>query len=1139
MKFTDWTEKYCTSCQHLYDNIYEIDHLGKCLVLEEKKKILDETLKPTLSNAEQKLLEEVDYIVFKFGSNWWFADKEFKTFRLNPLKYTGQKQKFQPAHLGVHGEFELLNGCMSYDKWCQKARFLGVQTLGICERNTLAGLFKFQKACKSSGIKPVLGVEYVIALEPRHTSSVKLYVVNKTGWKNLLALNTIVKFGENGVIEWKDLLKHSDGLICFINPADFRYNEKWLSPLSRKYTNLFFIQISPTVFKNQSKDREYLENLKEFYDSQYKSQFILIDDTYYLEPEDIELKDSLNVVAGMVKDSSLDNTRHFKTENEIKEILSPLFKDFEPFWTICVSNCDYIARICDFEIETGHRHLPEYKRKDTELYFKTNFDLLHFHVHCGLERLGLNNNQKYLDRLSYELDVIKSCGVVDYFLIAWDIVQWAESNGILAGIGRGSSAGSLVAFLLGITKIDPLKYNLLFERFLTRERATKSLPDADLDFQADRKNEIKKYLKQRYGEDRVCSIGAYTTLQIKSSIKDYARVKGLPVEYVNRINKALNLGVETCWENIIENAADKPSVKDFVIKNPDIVEFIQLSQGQPKAESVHPCATIVLPENMTLKESIPVRVAEVDGVKIIVSEWEGEELDEIGYLKEDILGLNQLTKFRMIMDLVKKNHGIDIDIYNLPFEPEVFKLFREGNNADVFQFNTKIAVKYCKSFQPDNFEDLALMVAICRPGPMEAKTDQEIIKIKFGEKKPEKRPGLEEITKNTYKSIIYQEQVMQACVDIAGISLTEADDVRRALGKKKPEVLKAYQTKFIEGGVNNGYDKKYLTKLWKEIVGFSSYSFNRSHAVVYAMTAYVAQYLKWKYPVEFWTTAFSTSNQEDYEGFISEIIRTGFIELSNCNINNSDLHFMGDCNSSRIYWTLSVRQCGEVATQAILEERRKNGQFFSLKEFLARVPKSKVTKAVVENLIYAGAFDELEKIKNPKDRIRLINQLKDSRKGDYKVIDRVIANGLVNCEWWWLLMQKKMSEYAFFDYKSIIKENPEWKKPYLSLEQLHDDDFKPSHPDFSSIVTAGIIKEIETKKTPEGVEYARILLENNYSSAWFYIKGHNTWDNNKEYIMQAKAGDLFIGNGHPRHNKWLGQNVINSTKDFACEILSV
>jgi DNA polymerase-3 subunit alpha len=1149
-----WIKQYLSGFKKIEDNLYEIEGLGKCLVLsdtfngEPKTFIVDDDLRPILDEEDKEIYdrEDVRYIVFKFGSNWWYADKIeiFEKFRLKPLKYLGRKKDYQFPHLGIHGEFELMNGCRSYDKWCKKAKFLGINTLGICEQNTLAGVFKFQKACKKAGIKPVIGAQYAFSSGIRSESTVKFFVKDKTGWKNLLSLNSIVKFGENNLLEFNDLIEHSEGLVCVINPVDFAFDRTMLVNLNKAFKRNFYWQMTSCSFKNNSKDKEYLENLRMFNNSVYPP--VLIDDSYYLEPEEMSLKNDLNTAANMTKDNSFENTRHFKTLDEIMCILEPLFheNDFVPFIEKCLANTESVGQFCNFEIETGNRHLPKYKPKNKwEKSFENNEELLYALCEIGMNEKELYENPEYIERLEYELEIIISCHIQDYFLILWDIVKWAESKGIMIGFGRGSAAGALVSFLLGLTKTDPLKYNLLFERFLTKDRAMKSLPDIDLDFMSERKNEVKKYMRNRYGEEHVCSIGTYTTLQIKAGIKDFARVRSLPVEYINKINKTLDLEIDTCWENLIENASDKPSVKEFIQQNTDIVENIQLCQGQPKSESVHPCGTIILPDDMILYHSFPVRLGVVKEEQLIVSEWEGEELDEVGYLKEDILGIIELDRAKMIIDLVKKNRGIDIDLYDLPFEDEVFEMFKLGLNQCVFQFNTRIFTGYCRELEPENFEDLALMIAICRPGPMNAGTHNSLVKVKRGEIAIKKRPGLDEITKDTYGFLVYQEQIMKACVEMSGISLTESDDIRKALGKKKLDVLMKFEDRFVDGGIKNGYEEEYLKELWKEFIGFSEYSFNRSHAVVYAMLGYACQYLKWAYPLEFWTTAFSKSNPDDYEGYVDEIKRTESVLLHGVDINISDRNFIGDFKNNKIYWSLSVKQCGDVAMTEILKERSENGQFFSFKEFLSRVPKAKVNKAVVENLIYSGAFDSLAEIpnRNPKFRIKLINELKEfvGKNGDFTKINKAIEEGLTDCQWWWLLMQKKMSEYAFFDYAKIISENPEWKNPYLSLETLLNDKIKMDYGDFARHTVAGIIKEIDVKTTKNNDEFCRILIEDNYNSTWFYLRGFNIWAKNKDYILTAKVGDMLIASGNPQHNKFMRQNVVQCCQNSSFEILSI
>ena len=735
----------------------------------------------------------------------------------------------------------------------------------------------------------------------------------------------------------------------------------------------------------------------------------------------------------------------------------------------------------------------------------------------------------------------------------YDIQVASEDHSYIVNkaVVHNSAAGSLISYLLDIVKLDPLKYDLLFERFLTKERAKKSLPDIDSDMEAGRRDDVKAYMERRFGSTHMCSLGTYSSLQMKALLKDFCRIQGVPIQQAEYLSAIIddtkdnsNMRASRApWEYIFKLATRSKVLFDFIQSHPSMIEEMRLCYAQPRSASVHACATLILPNNENLYTSIPVRKGVLKGKEMIVTEWEGSEIETAGYLKEDILGIQQLDKFRMIIDLVEKYYKKRVDIYNLPLDQEeVYEMFGKGQNGDVFHLGSKGLTAYCVQLQPQNIDDLIAALALFRPGPMDNNFHHEYILRKAGKKKFEYQPGLEDIAKKTYGLLVYQEQIMQACVNIASFTLSEADDIRKGIAKSKKKFLEEQGPKFIKGGIKNGYEKNYLEELWHQMCMFGRYSFNRSHAACYAMTGYVCEYLKWKYPLPYWITAlqFAASGSEDMLRFISEINTAGKIKLAPPDINKSQTEFYADFYEQRIFWSISkVKQCGEVATKFIFDERGANGEFYSLEEFLSRVDKSKVNKSVVENLILAGCFDEIENILKVTDRARLIEKYRDicgvkipkGRQDWYRI---AVNNGHAAEEWWWLLQQKQVCGLAFFDFQNILYDadiDIDLQK-YVSVEDFLNQDLSSSRT--GKVLVSGIVNLIEHKSGNKG-EYVRIRLEENYSFIWVTI-----WSEYYEKcrdIIEGSEGKIAAVYARGYYDSYKGENALQSDIGFQIKIL--
>lgn len=776
---------------------------------------------------------EEDGYIFRLGGVWYTLDKGKENEpKLNRVKWRGQSEMagLSTNFLGVHGSFELLNGTGLYPDWAKKAKFLGIERLGIVEKATLAGALKFQNACKAEGIIPVFGLEVPVKDEKKDiVYTYKIYAKNEKGWQHLLALNKILNCGDSGkFVSPKDMSEHVSDVYIVFDPKTIQFED--VPILLRSKPNVFW-QVDTVEYTKNDRDTSYLMNFEKFYKSKMKP--VAIFDAYYIEPEYAILREVVNKIDGKVNYKS--GNQYFKDEATYMEELLSLFGDSEKgeeFYMIARSNADMIAESCNFEIPTDSRHLPRYEMtKEEKKKYASNEDMFDSLIYEGLENkpelLEDYSEDVLVERIERESDVIKYGQVVDYFLILRDIVNWCKKNNILLGGGRGSSSGSLISYLFGLVNTNPLHFGLIFERFLNKGRVLSSLPDIDTDVPGEYRPAVKQYMENRFGASQVCSVGTYTTLQIKQAINDVGKLYGASIPTLRRLTKMIE-DVKT-EEDFLKLACKKSEVNQFLNKYPEMMNIVFLLLGQQKAASIHACAMMIFPKEKTMYEWCPVRKSG----DLIVSEWEGGEMDEAGFLKEDILGIEQLDKFTDILNLIEKNTGRKINLYSdIEYDdPEVYRYFANGWLSDIFQFSAKGLSAYTQKLKPKNMDDVVAALSLFRPGPMENGFHIDYIALKNGEKEPEYPIGAEEILKNTYSVLVYQEQIMNICNQLAGFDLVTCDKVRKSLGKKKLDVLLPLKTKFIEGYVgkfgSKGVTEKNAEILWEQMEEFAKYSFNR------------------------------------------------------------------------------------------------------------------------------------------------------------------------------------------------------------------------------------------------------------------------------------------------------------------------
>lgn len=776
---------------------------------------------------------EYDGYIFRFGGVWYTIEKgQERDPKLNRVKWRGQSEVagLSSNFLGVHGSFELLNGTSLYSDWVKKAKFLRVERLGIVEKGTLAGALKFQNACKSVGIIPVFGMEVPVKDEKKDISfTYKIYAQNEKGWQHLLAINKIINCDSSGkFITPKDMMEHVADVFIVFDPKTIDYTD--IPILLRNKHNVFW-QADTVEYAKFNRDTEYLTNFEAFYKSKMKP--VALCDAFYIEPEYYILRETVNKIKKKVNHKSYN--QYFKDEVTYMEELLSLFGDQsigEAFYLKARENMDMIAESCNFEIPTDSRHLPRYEMtKEEKEKYESNEDMFDSLIYEGLENkpelLEDYSEDVLVERIERESDTIKFGDVVDYFLILRDIVNWCKGNDILLGGGRGSSAGCLISYLFGIVNTNALKFNLLFERFLTKGRIKVSLPDVDTDVPGEKRPLVKRYMEERFGETQVCSVGTYTTLQIKQAINDVGKIYGASIPTLRRISKMIE-DVKT-EEDFLKLAHRKEEIAQFVHKYPEMMNVVFLLLGQQKAASIHACAMMIFPKEKTMYEWCPVR--KVDN--LVVSEWEGGEMDEAGFLKEDILGIEQLDKFTDILTLIEKNTGKRINLYtDIKYDDsEVYRYFANGWLSDIFQFSAKGLSSYTQKMKPKNMDDVIAALSLFRPGPMENGFHMDYIALKNGEKEPEYPIGAEEILKDTYSTWTYQEQIIKAVQTLAGFTEEEADGTRAAIAKKKKDKVEKIHPKFVDGYINKfkdkGVTKEYAEALWEQMKKFGLYAFNK------------------------------------------------------------------------------------------------------------------------------------------------------------------------------------------------------------------------------------------------------------------------------------------------------------------------
>lgn len=875
------------------------------------------------------------------------------------------------THLHLHTEFSLLDGAISLDRLVDFGKQHKFKALAITDHGNIFGAVKFFQKCKKAGIKPILGMEAYLtedvtvkAVEKKYYHLIIL-VQNDIGYKNLCKLISF-SFQEGFYfkprIDYKALEKYSEGLIvtsaCLGGhiPSLLMNNRE---DEAEKVTDWFLRVFGPERFylevqPEDQKEQAILNNKLYAWSKKKNVKLVAAGDCHYLRPEDHEAHEVMLAIQTHDKMDSPDRFSfgdcrvYARTQDEMLE----LFKDHEE----AIWNSGVIADMCNFEFEMGKLFFPNFEipaEHTQDSFFKHQCQI-------GLERLisegyiDGNEREKYQARLDLESDLIINMGFVGYFLVVSDFIQWAYRNKVPVGPGRGSAAGSLVAWALQITNIDPLKYNLLFERFLNPERVT--MPDIDIDFCIEGRERVINYVRDRYGHDKVCQIITFGTMMAKGVLKDVARALGFSFEDSNAMT---NLIPEQLKITLKEALEQEPRLKEMIEGNPKAKKLFDIAyklEGLTRHASKHAAGVVISPSpiNEVLPVFIPAKTND------LVTQYAMTELEGLGFLKMDLLGLKNLTLIDRVLQAITAHHGITIDINKIPLDdPKAFALICKGRTSGVFQLESDGLKDVLRKLLPAKFEDIIAVNALYRPGPLGSGMVDDFIERKHGRQKITYLfPELASVLEETYGVIVYQEQVMKIASLIGGYSLGEADILRRAMGKKKAEVMAEQRIIFLEKAQATGFDGKKAGELFDLMAYFAGYGFNKSHSAAYALIAYQTAYLKANYTAEFMACLISleSTNTESMAFYLYEAKDLGLTILPP-DINESDIHFKVTNGAIR-FGLQGIKNCGLAALENIIGERAKK-PFLDLFDFCKRIDLRTSNKRVIENLISAGAFDTL------------------------------------------------------------------------------------------------------------------------------------------------------------------------------------
>ena len=890
------------------------------------------------------------------------------------------------VHLHTHTCYSLLDGVCKIPDLISRVKELGMDSLAITDHGVMYGVVEFYREALKAGIHPVIGCEVYVAPRSRWDKvpgldekpyHLVLLAENQTGYQNLIKLVSrgwLEGFYYKPRVDMELLQANAEGLIalsaCLAGQAPGllaadKYEEAKTVALAYDAVfgrGNFFLELQDHGLEDQTRINAGLIRIHE----ETGVPLAATNDLHYINRDDAYVQDVLLCIQ---TGKTLNDADRMQFETQEFYVKSPdemalLFGDYPQ----ALANTVEIARRCRVEMEFDHYHLPPYPLPAGETeeadYLKKLCDKGLEERYPGSTDVKRDNGLSPRERLDYELSVIANMGFPGYFLIVWDFIRFARERGIYVGPGRGSAAGSIVAYSLGITNIDPLTYDLLFERFLNPDRI--SMPDIDIDICYLRRGEVIEYVIERYGRDKVSQVVTFGTMAAKAAIRDAGRAMGIPLAVVDKAAKLVPFELNITLDRALRLSRELRELSESDEQVSGLIEMAKAVEGLPRHSGVHAAGLVI--SGQPLETLLPLQRS-ADGLPC--TQFEKDTVESIGLLKMDLLGLRTLTVIGDAVELISQSRGENIDVDRIPLDDKAtYELLADGDTIGVFQLESEGLRQIIRELKPDRFDDIIAMVALYRPGPLGSGMVDDFIKRRHG-KAPHDylHPMLKPILETTYGVILYQEQVMRIAGDMGGLTLGEADQLRRAMGKKKPEVLAAYRQTFVDGAKERGVAEETASKIFELMEYFSGYGFNKSHSAAYALLAYQTAWLKVHYPVEFMAALLSsvmeTKNRVPF--YINECKQRG-IRILGPDVNESRSGFSVSGGAIR-FGLAAIKQVGDPAIRGILEERE-NGLFTSLESFCRRVDLTNINRRALENLIWAGAFSSV-----PGHRAQLLSVL--------------------------------------------------------------------------------------------------------------------------------------------------------------------
>jgi DNA polymerase-3 subunit alpha len=1008
------------------------------------------------------------------------------------------------VHLHLHTQYSILDGATPIGGLMDRAVSLGMPAVAITDHGNMFGVKHFFDAARAKNIKPILGCEVYLApkgrrdksdIEDRQRFHLILLAKNSNGYHNLIRMVSkayLEGYYYKPRIDWELLhLYHEDLIACSSClagelPRAVRNNEAAAEEVLIRYKNLFgedfYIELQDHGHPEQKQVNPILIKLAR----KHGVELIATNDVHYLNEKDAEAQDILLCLStgkdindtGRMK---FIGQEFFKTSDEMRR----LFPEAPEAITNTIKVADKIE---NYELDRDVL-LPEFKLPEG---FETQDEYLSYLANEGAKRRYPDITTEIQDRINFELCVIAEMGFAGYFLIVQDFIRAARERKVSVGPGRGSAAGSAVAYCTGITDIDPIKYKLLFERFLNPKRI--SMPDIEIDFDDDGREEVMKYVLEKYGKDRVAQVITFGSMGAKMAIRDVARVINLPLPEANRLSKLIpdgpDVSLKSAYRDVPEFRAELNSNDPLIRKT---LEMAEILEGSIRQTGIHACGVIIGRD--PLIEHIPVAISkETD---LMITQFDGHYLEKVGMLKMDFLGLKTLSIIRDALENIRLSKGIDLDMDTISYEDlKTFELYQKGETVGTFQFESPGMRAYLKDLKPTTLEDLIAMNALYRPGPMQYING--FIKRKFGLEVVEyPHPWLEEILKDTYGIMVYQEQIMQTAQKIGGFSLAQADNLRRAMGKKKMDVMEKEKEVFVAGAAKNGIEKAKAVEIFDIMMEFANYGFNRSHSAGYAVVAFQTAYLKAHYPAEY-MAAVLTRNLNDIKKitFIMDECRRMGMQVLGPDVNESYLKFTVNKQGNIRFGLAAVKGVGAGIVEALVQERDNNGPFKDIYDMVERISLKTLNKKVVEAMAVSGALDNLSKYQ----RYQFFSE---DEKGQ-NFIEQLLRYGMKVQD------ENAGSQISLFGGISEIKPSRPEPRPceswstlqQLNLEKEHVGIYLSAHPldeyrlvidhfsnanfadleDISSIKgkdlkVAGIVTSVEHKITKNGKPFGRMMME--------------------------------------------------------------